>query len=251
MEKNTEHTDAVDKINEENTAGDAAAPTFKEKLDNYLYHYKWHTIIGVACVRVLIWVAFSFISGSETDASIGYIGDHGYSSIENGEISDKLGEILHFDSNGDGKTVIDFNSLYYLNYDQLKSEMEKAQGKGDEYYFSFVENAKNYEAFEKDIGSRDAAIWFVSEEVYNTLDKSKLMPLSDILGYVPEGAVDGYAIPSSSLDITNDALTPIKYRSYLVMRIEREYSTIMGNDKILEQLKSDMALFKEIVEYKK
>lgn len=244
-----EQINTFDTQNGEDTAKEQKL-NFKNKLDNFLYHYKWHTLIGVGAVLVLIWVVASFFGGTEIDARIGYIGDHPYSALEMRELSDKLSAKLKFDSNGDGKTVIDFESHYYLNDEQLRREAEAAAAKGEEYYFSYLENAKNYEAFEKDIKSRDAAIWFVSPEVYATLDKSKLMPLEDILGYLPEGAVDGYALSCSSLDFTTGQLTQIKYRSYLVMRVEREYSTIMGNDIAMKQLEADIALFREIANYK-
>lgn len=225
--------------------------TLKQKVENFLYHYKWHTIIGVFLAFVLVWVLISLFDDPAEDAFVGYIGEHSYSTYEQQDISETLSDAISFDINGDGRTLIDFHSMYYLTDEQIKEEAQMAEAKGEEYYFAYMENQKNYESFLGDINSRDAAIWLVSEQVYSQLDKSKLMPMEDIFGYLPESAVDEYALDCSKLDITNVAAKEVRFRSYLVMRVSRDYSFIMGNEEIIASLEKDMALFRKLAEYKK
>ncbi len=224
---------------------------FKAKLDNFLYHYKWHTVVCAFLAFVLLWVVISSFGKMSDDAYIGYIGEYSYSSLQMRDISRVISDALDYDKNEDGKTVIDFHSIYYMTEEQMLQAAEEAEARGDEFGISYIENSKNYDTFISELTSRDCAIWFVSEQVYETLDKSKLMPLSDILGYTPEGAVDEYAVKSSELDITLSAAKEIRYRSYLVLRMDREYSFIMGNDRALEAMRDDMELYRRIVEYEK
>ena len=123
---------------------------------------------------------------------------------------------------------------------------------GEDLQFHPELNRKNYEHFEKELESGSTSVWFVSKEVYDMMDKSILMPVQDILGYIPEkGLVDEYAIDCSSLSFSHDMTRAVTYNTYLVLRVGRSYSFIMGEDIAAQELEESLALYKAIVEYKK
>ncbi|MEE1357481.1 MAG: hypothetical protein UHG68_07975 [Clostridia bacterium] len=225
--------------------------TFKQKLDNFFYHYKWHVIIGAFLCFVLIWVIFSSFFQKGEEAYIGYIGDYAYSHEEKRKISDKISAAIDLDLDGDGECAIEFRSLHYLSAAQVEELAQKAEKLDREFEYHPVQNEKNYENFVNELETGDTAVWLVSKEVYEMMDKSSLMSLQDILGYTPEGAVDEYALDCADLDFATDMTREIKYNSYLIMRVERDYSFIMGEQTAYDELEDDKALFKAVAEYKK
>ena len=49
--------------------GEVATPsTFKEKLQNFIYHYKWHTVVALFLVVTIIICSLQFCTKEEYDA---------------------------------------------------------------------------------------------------------------------------------------------------------------------------------------
>lgn len=228
---------------------DKLSHAFKKKVDNFFYHYKFHTIVVVFLAFVIIWTVASSVGKNTEDAYIGYIGDVSYTQEEIDEIGKKVSSALKLGEDGED-FIIDFRPYNYLSEDQIEAEAKRAEELGRDYEYYPVKNEKNYESFVSEIEMGDIAVWFVSSQVYERMDKSKLMPIEYILGYIPEGAVDEYALKCNDLDITS-VVKRTSNNTYLIMRGSREYSAMMGEEEIMRQLEKDKALYKAIVEYKK
>ena len=227
--------------------------SFRQKLDNFMYHYKWHTIAVCFIIFVVIWAGASLISnGGGEDMYIGYIGEYAYSNEEIGEIQDKMSKKLSFDINGDQKTSIGLMSFHYYTAEQIENKAQEAKDKGEDWGFYPELNAKNYEHFVTELDNGSTSVWLVSKEVYEGMDKSALVPIESILGYTPErGAVDEYAIDCSTLPFCNETTREISFNTYLVLRVRKNHSFIMGEGKAQEELENAKKLFCAIVEYKK
>lgn len=232
-----------------NVPSDALSYSFKQKIDNFFYHYKFHTIVAVFLTFVIIWTIISSVGKNTEDAYIGYIGDNSYTQEEIQTITQNISSALkHL---GDGEDyIIDFRPYNYLSAEQIEEEASRAEALGRDYEYYPVKNEKNFESFMSELQMGDIAVWFVSGEVYERMDKSNLLPIEYILGYVPEGAVDEYALKCSDLDITS-VVKRTSNNTYLIMRASREYSAMMGEEEVMRQLERDKALYKAIVEYKK
>ena len=50
--------------------------TFNEKWENYWYHYKWHTLIGIFVAICLIFTVSDYASRNSIDFKMTYIGDY-------------------------------------------------------------------------------------------------------------------------------------------------------------------------------
>jgi hypothetical protein len=97
----------------------------KEKLENFWYHYKWHTIIGAVVVVIVIIVLSQLLTKPEYDAHILYAGD---TRVLNTSAD---GDLPHYqrllsslkrvvgDENGDGSIDPNLQVLYALTEDQL------------------------------------------------------------------------------------------------------------------------------------
>jgi hypothetical protein len=97
----------------------------KEKLENFWYHYKWHTIVAAVVVIIVAIVLSQLLSKPKYDAHILYAGD---TQIKNTSVD---GDLPHYqkllsslkrvvnDENGDGSIDISLQTLYALTEDQL------------------------------------------------------------------------------------------------------------------------------------
>ena len=97
----------------------------KEKIENFWYHYKWHTIVAAVVVIIAAIVLSQLLTKPKYDAHILYAGD---TQIRNTSVD---GDVPHYqklisslkkvvnDENGDGSIDISLQALYALTEEQL------------------------------------------------------------------------------------------------------------------------------------
>lgn len=184
----------MDNINSENLPedGDAAVKmSFSGKLDNFWYHYKWHTIVSIFVLIVICVCTFQMCNRESYDAYIMYSGGKGISKTS--ENSDQL-KIMSslavvcpdFDGNGHKSPL--FQS-YLTPSDEEYAENLKGQGLesiinsdkqsfnqamigSQEYYLCFL-SASNFAAFDGPVKNGAYPLISLSEL---TSDTSKLTP---------------------------------------------------------------------------
>ena len=224
----------------------------RQKIENFWYHYKFRTIAVGFVVFVVLWVIISSFGQRGEEAYIGYIGEYAYSHSEAQDIGSKMSSALKVDFDGDGKTNVEFVPTHYYAASQIEELSTKELDEGEDLQFHPALNRKNYENFERELENGSIYVWFVSKEVYESMDKSVLMPVRDVLGYELErGLADEYAVDCSSLSFSHDMTRTITYNTYLVMRANRNFSFIMGQQTAARELEENCELFRRIVEYKK
>lgn len=84
---------------------------FNEKWENYWYHYKWHTLIGIFVLICAIVTVNDFATRRNTDFDLTYIGDYmeyeGLAAAIAKDYEDIIG-----DFNGDGEVKVEVNPIY-------------------------------------------------------------------------------------------------------------------------------------------
>ena len=166
--------------------------TFKQKVENFLYHYKFQTIAVCFVLFVVVWVIITSIGKGNEDVYLGYIGEYAYSNSEADALGERMSDLLELDVDGDGEDNIRFNRYHYYSADQIKQLTESAKERNEDVGYYPVLNEKNYQYFTTELENGNTAVWFVSKEVYAMMDKSSLMTVEDALGYIPERVtVDG------------------------------------------------------------
>ncbi len=84
---------------------------FNEKWENYWYHYKWHTLLGIFVAFCLIFTVADHITRKASDFDITYIGDYmdyeGLSAAITRDCGDLIGDI-----NNDGVIKTEINNIY-------------------------------------------------------------------------------------------------------------------------------------------
>ena len=106
--------------------GEVATPsTLKEKLQNFIYHYKWHTVAALIVVAIAVICSVQLCSKSDYDAHILYIGGKTIGrTAEDGDVAEivtvnsSLKQVVgDYDKNG--QVTVDFTSYYYLSQDEI------------------------------------------------------------------------------------------------------------------------------------
>ncbi len=137
--------------------GEVITPsTLKEKLQNFWYHYKWHSVVAIIVIFALLVCSLQFCSREEYDAYILYAGSKNIGrTASDGDVAEIATVIsslkrISGDFDENGEVSINFTNYYYLSADDmvdddvndaLLASDEKALSsvlEHSEYYLCFV-----------------------------------------------------------------------------------------------------------------
>ena len=175
---------------------------FMKKLENFFYHYKWHTLIGVFVVFVLSFCILQTCQRTTYDAYIMYAGGKNLRTVEEGETDSTfviLYKTLGFyvgDYDDDGERNASLTDIYLPSPDEIK----KLEEKGDVPYNLLQEND---ELFRNNMLSGNYYVCLLSEYLLTEWTKDDTNPFAPISSYLPDGAKissgegdDGYRLAS-------------------------------------------------------
>lgn len=169
--------------------------SLKEWLENYWYHYKWATILGLFFFFVLLVGVAQCSSRVSADVIFMYSGPESLSLSEIQALEESAVSIMEEDYNEDGKQYIQYleNIVLFDNF-SVKDETGTEQ--------IIINKTEHIERYVTQVAAGDAQIYFLSPEVYSELSKQNvLVPLSEILGSVPVEAHDSSSFRLGTLGI--------------------------------------------------
>ena len=168
-------------------------------LDNFFYHYKWHTVAVLFVIAVIVICTMQTCSRTTFDTHIMYAGDKDVKmSAPSGETSEHE-ELLRAvkkytpDRDGDGNRNIDLKNLYLpsdaeiARLEALIAEL-KAEGK-ESFEIGYSLISSNRKTFSETLIFGDCYVYIISDHLLfeNTSDP-KSNPFAPIKEYLPEGA---------------------------------------------------------------
>lgn len=156
---------------EKQKAGDIALRSpFLKKLDNYFYHYKWHTIIALFLVLVLIVCSFQTCSKEPYDVEIMYAGPKNLNDKQT--VLDIQNAFATFatDKNGDGKTAVRMVS-YWVNEKYYGGDTEDEAISGADVAYFANTSYTNEKAYVDEIAAGNLSICLVSPYLFYMVHK--------------------------------------------------------------------------------
>ena len=162
--------------------------------DNYWYHYKWHTIIGLFVVILIIFVVSQQVNDPKQDTIITYCGSFGFLSEETEDLREAFNRIMPEDFDGNGEKYTEIVRYQFYSEQELIADREANDGKGT---VNLAYNAKQLSDFNSFMSFGECSIYILSEDMYEYVKTNKtelLKSLSDILDDVPIDAYDEYAV---------------------------------------------------------
>ena len=178
--------------------------SFSKWLDNFWYHYKWHTVAVIFVLIVAIVCTVQLVNRSDYDAVIAYAGSKDVSKkAENGDVAEivtmqsSLKDVV-YDVDENGEISISLETLFWLSSQEIAAiEAELAEKKEngetpEEINYSLL--TSNYTTVDNLMLSGEYFLWFMSDDLYNYVNgKSDVNRFVD-LSAMPEGdtAVEFY-----------------------------------------------------------
>ena len=183
-------------MDEKNTSPEiklGASGKLAEWLDNYWYHYKWHTVAVIFVLLVVIICTFQTCRRTETDIQIMYAGRENISMSrgenEFSEYEELVMALRRFvpDRDGDGSVNVDLLPLFLPSAEEIKkleAEME------DGYELNYTLIGDNRKTFDSNIIFGDYYICLISADLLDekASDNEAECPFVKITHYLPEGA---------------------------------------------------------------
>ena len=203
-----------------------------QRLDNFWYHYKWHTIVAIFVIVAILICSFQMCSKESFDSYVLYAGGYGISRTVGDDVAEyavflsSLGKVTP-DRNGDDEIITSFIDLYIPTSDEIAesgndlytlmtdnmSRLQYELISGGEYYLCFL-SEYNYEKYKL----WDGITLFCPIEVYapegaafEYYDNSAIY-----LKSTPFGSVDGFK------NLPEDTLITIRTPSAVASFFDRQ-----------------------------
>ena len=166
---------------------------FRPWLENFIYHYKWHTIAAVIIIIAVTVCTLQMCKKESYDVYVMYVGGKQFSKIqEDGDTAEyvKMSNSLlraASDYNGDGEVNLAFDALFLLTPEEIqkKNEELKAEGKNEQVTTSMI--SSNSEQFNSRMLYSEYYAILISEEVYKQYLNKNGFKFSPLDGYVKDG----------------------------------------------------------------
>ena len=219
----------------------------KSKIENFFYHYKWHTLIALFFTFVITIMAVQMCTRDDYDISVMYAGPEIISDGENAAVEKVLLQLVN---NGAAEKDIKDRAVLYdllvLNDEQL--------GEIYEQYGATVSSqtvTKNRETFYYQVLSDEFFLLFLSPECYTTYRQQDCIVPLNYMG-VNEMAIyadryDDYAFRISDLDLAKFYTAFNAFPPDTLVCIKRVNTMNKGNGAELQ--KTHIELYKKMLAF--
>lgn len=174
----------------------AVKSQFWKWLDNYWYHYKWHTIIIGVVVAILAVCLWQTGSTPKHDTVIVYAGPMSLTTNETLQLQEVLSGILPSDRDGNDEKSASMSMYHIYSEDQIKEAEKLTDSTGKILNpIDRSRNASQFESYNTYCQTGESPVCMIDPYLYEKIPEEYLYPLSEIFGdNIPEGAIDGYGI---------------------------------------------------------
>ncbi len=182
-----------------NTQPDTAATKggFVAWLDNFWYHYKWHTIAAIFVLVVAIVCTVQLVQREDYDAVIAYAGSKDVSKkAENGDVAEivtlqtSLKDVVK-DVDGNGEISISLETFFWLSTAEIQAlEAELAEKREEEGIVEEINYAlltSNRNTVDSLMLSSEYFLWFMSDDLYEYIKKNSNDSRFVDLSAMPDG----------------------------------------------------------------
>lgn len=164
--------------------------TFIQKLENFWYYYKWHTLLGIFGLIICLVCVVQCAGRTEPDAMIMYAGRF---KVPDEYRENSIETIMKEDYNNDGEKNADvFQLIIPITETDGEFELEDKVA---------ITNNEEFKRFYTELASGSSVIYLLHPYLYEQAKgMGVLCPLSEALSEVPDFAIDDYGVPVKELD---------------------------------------------------
>lgn len=160
----------------------ARSPLLK-KLDNYWYHYKWHSIIALFLVIVILVCSLQMCSKDEYDIEVLYAGPLSLNDKQAVLDIENAFATLLSDQTGDGKVSV--NLVSYWVDESIKPD-EEAEGPLSDVSYLQNHSLNNQKLYMDEIYTGNVSVFLVSPHLFYLVDKDDSTVFMRVTDVFPE-----------------------------------------------------------------
>lgn len=169
--------------------------TFLKWLDNYWYHYKWHTLIAGFFVLLFLFTLGQCAVDTNHDIVVAYCGSTGFLNEQTEGVRNALEDALPEDFDGNGEKYVEFVRYQYYSQQEIEAEVAEHDGEWSINIAYVNQQLKQFKDFvQLSIASNDCSVYLLSPAVYDLFTTNPFRRLSDVFDETPAAAYDEYAV---------------------------------------------------------
>lgn len=224
---------------------------FIKWLDNFWYHYKWPTVIISFFVIVGVICTVQMMGKDDYDAFVLYSGGKYFTMDEQKSVTDAF-SYVYDDYNDDGEKQVCLTKIIVLSAEELKQKQAEANAENENLAYNFESRTDALEQLSMELMTGQSYVCFLSEAMYEHIDgNDRFIPLADVFGTVPDGAIDECAVRLSETEFGSyfsEAMSVMGEDTVVCLR--RISVQDAGSDKKTAEYENHMDFFKRIIEFK-
>ena len=168
--------------------------TPKEKIENFFYHYKWHTVIAVFLVAVITICSVQMCAKVDYDAYLLFAGPKGMASTQIHALEGSAAPFVK-DYSGDGEVHVSFVSYYIANSEDIRDPDNPLTGD------AAAQSKLNYDSFTAEIQTGNYLICMLSPDMFYALNETGI--------FLPLVGANG--VYANSDDLPNEVQNAVHY----------------------------------------
>lgn len=219
--------------------------------ENYWYHHKWKTIIIGVFLLILLICTLQMCTKDTPDVYIMYAGPGFLTANEAREVENSFRQIME-DYNEDGEKGVMLTGINYLTPVQIEEKLEQARQEGIDLIIDYPGNNEALERFGLEVMVGESVICILDPGLYAQLKAGGgLMELEEVLGYVPEGALDAYGVRFRQTEFSQffTATHVFPEDSILCIRRVSAMAAFKGQKKTERAHAYHTAMFRSVMEF--
>lgn len=225
-------------------------------LDNYWYHYKWVTLVTVFFVTVFSVLTAQMLTKEKPDATVLYGGPATLTASQTADLQLCLKSALASDYNGDGKKIVELESIVLMTEEQLDEAKEQAAEDSNILIYSSKALTDNQTTFAQLLMSGEQVLLLVDPEQYPDIrDSGGIVPLSELFepSEMPDCAYDDCAVVFSQTPFARyfTATQVLPDDTLLCVLRESENSIFKGKEKAEKQYRQQLLMYYKIINFSK
>lgn len=221
---------------------------FAKWFENFWYHYKWLTIgIAVALVIVLVCV-LQTCSRKKEDLIMTYAGPVVLSMGELEDVSAVLGAVMPYDFDENGEKCVAWTTYQIYSEEQIGAEAETDENGQTQVFIDRSFNSDQYKTYSSYLKTGETSIFLLDPWLYEELAATDhLMPLSEVLDEIPEGAVGTCGVRLGDTDLYEKYAVLRRLPADTVICLMKQY--VIGKSSDDEAYRFECDMFRAIVTY--
>ena len=171
-------------------------------LENYWYHYKWHTIVALFFAFTLLFCLVQCVKREEPDLLLVAAGDVAFTDTDARDALVAAFGAVAPEKGKDGKQKVEVSHYTIFSPEQMTALSTDENGEYSPATFTALKlsSQTEYDAFTSFRMTGESCLYLVSDYIYeNSNLKEYAVPLSELFEETPDGALDEYSVRFSDL----------------------------------------------------